>query len=247
MVVFLYCVRCISLRPASEEEVMSHCLLNGIPVLPESLTEGPKGKRGFVDARDKAEEPEPKTRKPTTAARKRKQDEVAQATMPSSSSSSSSSTESSSENEGHDHQATSQGNVAIEEEIEQNAANIAENYLYDSEEAASAAIEAFDFRPATCLKLLRMIPFTRRGKRGVVSNGLAYTFGAYAHGNFRGLTESSDRHPVLINYLNEYLRSRGATGGWSSIQVSKDLETPPHKDCHNLKNSVNQITTVWST
>ena len=30
-----------SLRPASEEEVLSHCLLNGIPVLPESLTEGP--------------------------------------------------------------------------------------------------------------------------------------------------------------------------------------------------------------
>ena len=155
--------------------VMSHCLLNGIPI----LTEGPKGKRGFVDARDKTEEPESKTRKPTTAARKRKQDEVAQATVPSSSSSSSSSTDSSSENEGHDQQAAPQGNVAIEDEIDQNTANIAENYLYDSEEAASAAIEAFDFRPATCLKRLRMIPFTRRGKRGVVSSGHAYTFGAY--------------------------------------------------------------------
>ena len=40
-----------SLRPASQEEVSSHCLTSGIPVLPESLTEGPKGKRGFVDAR----------------------------------------------------------------------------------------------------------------------------------------------------------------------------------------------------
>ena len=111
---------------------MSHCLLNGIPILPESLTEGPKGKRGFVDARDRTEEPAPKTRKPTTAARKRKQDEVAQAAVPSSSSSSSSSTDSSSENEGHDQQAASQGNAAIEEEIDQNTANIAENYLYDS-------------------------------------------------------------------------------------------------------------------
>ena len=227
-----------SLRPASEEEVMSHCLLNGIPVLPESLTEGPKGKRGFVDARDKTEEPEPKTRKPTPAARKRKQDEVEQATMPSSSSSSSSSTDSSTEDESQRQKTTSQGNSAVEEEVDQNVANIAENYLYDSEEAASAAIEAYDFRPATCLKLLR------RGKRSVVNNGHAYSFGAYAHGKFKGVTESSNRHPMLISYLNEYLRARGATGGWSTIQVSKDLETPPHKDCNNLKNSVNQLTTL---
>ena len=51
-----------------------------------------------------------------------------------------------------DQQAASQGNAAIEEEIDQNTANIAENYLYDSEEAASAAIEAFDFRPANVPK-----------------------------------------------------------------------------------------------
>ena len=89
-----------------------------------------------------------------------------------------------------------------------------------------------------------MIPFTRRGKRSIVSSGHAYSFGAYAHGNFKGVTESSDRHPMLISYLNEYLRTTGAAGGWSTIQVSKDLETPPCKDCNNLKNSVNQITTV---
>ena len=76
-----------SLRPASQEEVSSHCLTSGIPVLPESLTEGPKGKRGFVDAR---EEPEPKARKPTASARKRKQEEVEPPVISSSSSSSSS-------------------------------------------------------------------------------------------------------------------------------------------------------------
>ena len=66
--------------------------------------------------------------------------------MPSSSSSSSSA-DSSTEDEGQRQKTTSQGNSVVEEEVDQNAANIAENYLYDSEEAASAAIEAYDFRP----------------------------------------------------------------------------------------------------
>ena len=186
------------------------------------VTEGPKGKRGFVDAR---EEPQPKARKPTSAARKRKQEEVEPPGI--SSSSSSSSSDSSSDDEPAQPGQSSQANIALNDHVVDdsdwrvcNEANID-----DAEEAAQGAFERSDFRQSTCLKLLRMTPLTSRGKREIVRN---YSFGAYAHGNFSGITEATSRHKMLVMYLNSYLRARGASEGWSSIQISRDLETPPH-------------------
>ena len=77
----------------------------------------------------------------------------------------------------------------------------------------------------------------------MVKSGHAFCFGAYARGNFTGIPEATGKHQMLVKYLNAYLRARGASEGWSSIQTSKDLEAPPHKDCHNVKNSMNQLTT----
>ena len=156
-----------SLRPASEEEVLSHCLISGIPVLPESLTEGPTGKRGFVDAR---EEPQPKARKPTSAARKRTQEEVEPPAI--SSSSSSSSSDSSSDDEPEQPGQASQANAAVQDQVDDSSdwRVCNEASIDDAEEAAKEAFERSDFRPSTCLNLFRMTPLTSRGKREIVKN-----------------------------------------------------------------------------
>ena len=151
----------------------------GYSSAPGSLTEGPKGKRGFLDAR---EQPQPKARKPTTAARKRKQEEVEPPAIAISSSSSSSSSDSSSDDEPTQPGQSSQANTALNDQVVDDSdwRVCHEASIDDAEEVAQEAFERSDFRPSTCLKLLRMTPLTSIGKREIVRNGKAYSFGAYA-------------------------------------------------------------------
>ena len=139
-----------------------------------------------------------------------------------------------------------QVSLAKRGETQEDEANLAQGVLSleDSERDAFVALNAGDFRPSTCLRLLRTAPLVRKGRRGIVQDSLTYSFGAYAHGSFTGIAGLTERRQILVQYLNSYLRSRGASGEWSSIQVGRNLLTPPRKDVHNLKGSTNQLTSV---
>ena len=79
--------------------------------------------------------------------------------------------------------------------------------------------------------------------REINQSGECISFGAYAHGPFSGVTNATSTHPWLVLYLNEYLRTRGATEGWPSFVIHLNT-TPKHKDNHNMPGSVNQLTSL---
>eukprot|EP00439_Symbiodinium_sp_Y106_P032208 s2743_g3.t2 len=85
--------------------------------------------------------------------------------------------------------------------------------------------------------------FQKKKMREINQSGECISFGAYAHGPFSGVTNATSTHPWLVLYLNEYLRTRGATEGWPSF-VTHLNTTPKHKDNHNMPGSVNQLNSL---
>ncbi|CAE7821609.1 GIP [Symbiodinium sp. CCMP2592] len=65
--------------------------------------------------------------------------------------------------------------------------------------------------------------------------------GAYSHRAFSGVSRNSLRYPELNHYINYYLRHWLPQQSWSSISVSLNGKTWPHKDYHNCKGTVNVI------
>ena len=243
-----------ALRPANEEEVLAHCLVNGIPVLPSEITEGKKTKRGYVDRREpdpeeaRPKEPEEKRARSEKRAPKRKQEAPSSnipaqdVPIPEDDESSSSSSPSSDEEEERPIDKTgdrSQGSVR-DNDPEEGLMAVGQCSIADSEAAAQAALENGDFRIATCLNLLRSAPLKSPSNRSAAGGGEIHAFGA-AHGTFSGLTGTTDRHICLVRCLNSFARERGATKGWCSFTVNYDVEAPPHRDNHNLTDSWNQV------
>ena len=252
-----------SLRPASEEEVMSHCMLKGTPILPESLTEGPRGKQGFIDAREPLEvseqqqnspeagssedprKPKPSRQPPdspeagSTQDPKKRKIVVKQAEDAPIGASSSSSSSSSSDSE-------DDAKIAIDKTGEDNEAFAVEEIaMSQAEQMAKEALDRGDFRPGTCLEILRATKMKqRKGEREATKSGRSYSLGAYAHGPFAGLTNATMEQVWFVRYVNEYLKAKGATEGWSSFVVNFNTEASLHKDSNNLPGSMNQLTSL---
>ena len=110
---------------------------------------------------------------------------------------------------------------------------------------AKEALDRGDFRPGTCLEILRATKMKqRKGEREATKSGRSYSLGAYAHGPFAGLTNATMEQVWFVRYVNEYLKAKGATEGWSSFVVNFNTEASLHKDSNNLPGSMNQLTSL---
>ncbi|CAE7443123.1 Cacna1h [Symbiodinium natans] len=82
---------------------------------------------------------------------------------------------------------------------------------------------------------------TRANSRWPQQPPFRILLGAYSHGAFSGVTRSSLKFPELNRFLNSYLRHWLPGLSWSSISLTVNGKTGPHRDHHNLKNSTNYI------
>eukprot|EP00439_Symbiodinium_sp_Y106_P018710 s7820_g2.t1 len=76
------------------------------------------------------------------------------------------------------------------------------------------------------------------------SETTAMILGAYVHGGLRGLSVEARRRVWLTKYLNMVLRSRVAEdlnddGSWTTIEVFRAADIPPHRDQRNRPGSMN--------
>ncbi|CAE7468849.1 unnamed protein product [Symbiodinium sp. CCMP2592] len=250
-----------ALRPAGEEEVLSHCLLNGIPVLPQSLTEGPKGRRGFVEVREDGEiDVSDENEKQTKARTKRKQEKYDKNITSSSSSdsSSSSSDESSPVGEMAEDPISKTGDLACEEPADE-AMNAV---LREERESMQLMVEALadkllkdnGFTPSSGRALLRsmkaMWKLEKKADRARPNPRLAdhMSFGAYRHGGAFGVTNATTRYPSVAKYLNSYMLARCRESGtavekWNSVTILFGNESPTavHSDNQNSQGTSNYL------
>ncbi|CAE7799282.1 GIP [Symbiodinium sp. CCMP2456] len=65
--------------------------------------------------------------------------------------------------------------------------------------------------------------------------------GAYSHGAFGGICKYTNKHLELVCYINAFIRHHQPLHQWSSLMVSKNSRTLPHRDHHNLDGSWNML------
>ena len=172
-----------ALRPATEEEVMSHCMLQGIPLLPTELTEGPRGRKAYFDKRQNTDAAEA-AKQPE--AKKRKQEGTGPQDVPipsSSSSSSSSESNCEEEDEGQGNTAIDKTGTSPEPQSEQHDSTH-EAHQADEEsltEGERLARQALDMSASA-----KGMPIPEEEN----ARGQCISFGAYAHGPFSGVTNA---------------------------------------------------------
>ena len=64
-------------------------------------------------------------------------------------------------------------------------------------------------------------------------------FGGYSHGGFCGCTLATTRYPETVQLLNAYLQRLLPQHTWTSIMVTFNGKSVPHKDHHNLPGTLN--------
>eukprot|EP00439_Symbiodinium_sp_Y106_P001694 s8914_g1.t1 len=70
--------------------------------------------------------------------------------------------------------------------------------------------------------------------RGTIPNVNSFTFGAYSHGNFKGVTNITRQHSELIQLINATLHQHLPHEQWSTVMVTFNTKAVPHCDHHNL-------------
>ncbi|CAE7242540.1 RE1 [Symbiodinium natans] len=114
-----------------------------------------------------------------------------------------------------------------------------------SEAMAKRLLQLEDFRHVTCHQLLDTVKFLskdtskRQSHSPAQSDSGTLTLGLYSHGSQTGLTTATSEHATLIKYLVRYLQHHGMDTGITSIHVSKNIQSRPHRDCNNAENSLN--------
>ena len=67
------------------------------------------------------------------------------------------------------------------------------------------------------------------------------TLGGYSHGSFHGICKATLKFPEVTRYLNYYLRRHVPQHVWTSVLVGFNSAAVPHRDHHNLKDTLNLI------
>ena len=92
-----------------------------------------------------------------------------------------------------------------------------------------------DLTPAECAEVLQrcvgLLPLARR----VVQNkrGRAVLCGLYGRGGFHGVSRFAQEHPLVVKYLNEFLKAQVPKGFWTTIYLSQNTKMPVHRDLVN--------------
>ena len=119
----------------------------------------------------------------------------------------------------------------------------------NSEFEAKIALGEQDFSFQRCEAILVLMqgaktsrgPMRSRGSQAGVTYQM---YGAYSHGGLHGITKHTWQHPWTCRYLNAFLKSRVPNQTWTSIMIGYNQRTQPHRDVHNLKESVNILVGV---
>ena len=82
---------------------------------------------------------------------------------------------------------------------------------------------------------------TRPHARGTRPGHNSITLGAYSHGAFHGITLVTQRFGELVRMLNGFLRSQLPQERWSTLMISYNVKTLPHRDVHNHQCSRNIV------
>ena len=78
------------------------------------------------------------------------------------------------------------------------------------------------------------------------SGSFHLVFGGYSHGGFHGCTTSTSRYPEIVQMLNAYLRHLLPHQTWTSLMVTFNGKSVPHKDHHNLSGALNATVCLGS-
>ena len=119
---------------------------------------------------------------------------------------------------------------------------------YDnSEEYARVLRQRQDYSSRSCLRLLNMTrrqKGARSRKEALTAQGLLHyeVYGQYSHGGMSGTTRRTEDNCEFVQYINELLTRRGATGPRSSFAVSSGARLSYHRDNHNL--GINYVLTI---
>ncbi|CAE7781718.1 unnamed protein product [Symbiodinium sp. KB8] len=113
-----------------------------------------------------------------------------------------------------------------------------------SESLARQLREARDFSPSTLHQLLDALDFPVN-KRTCLNDGSGgFLLGLYSHGGFTGVTRASKSHRQLSAYILDYFRFHGMQGQATSLYISRNATAKCHRDSHNLRGSLNWVTSV---
>ena len=63
--------------------------------------------------------------------------------------------------------------------------------------------------------------------------GGAVVCGLYSFGGFHGISKASEQFPLVIRYLNQFLREQAPGHVWTSLYVSHNTKAPLHRDLRN--------------
>ncbi|CAE7346579.1 RE1 [Symbiodinium natans] len=103
------------------------------------------------------------------------------------------------------------------------------------ENIAKQLLEQQDFSLPACLKLLKAVEWPGKSRRRSSSgNNEAVLLGQFSHGKFSGITRATREFPSVTQYVNEFMRRRGALLPRSSIMITRNNAYGYHRDSHNI-------------
>ena len=132
------------------------------------------------------------------------------------------------------------------DELPEGLYTITATEIQSAEHFAQAAMNEKDFHFVTLERLLMMLrPRSLMNSsvhhRGTQPGVNSLLFGAFSHGNFRGITRRTMKFPQCVLYINKFLQHDVPDGTWSSFVINFDCQTRLHCDHHNARGSYNHL------
>ena len=92
-----------------------------------------------------------------------------------------------------------------------------------------------DLTPAECEKVLQTCVGLLPPARRIVQNerGHAVLCGLYGRGGFHGISRFTREYPLVVMYLNKFLKAQVPEGFWTTIYLSQNTKMPVHRDLVN--------------
>ncbi|CAE7483963.1 unnamed protein product, partial [Symbiodinium necroappetens] len=118
----------------------------------------------------------------------------------------------------------------------------------DVDSLAKRLLREQDFSHQSCEEIVKTVCQECQAgrKRKIHESTCSVAFGAYSHGNHYGVIKKEYQYPNVVRYINTYMKTHGAKGRWSSIQLGWDCPVGPHKDVHNKITTTNWTISLGS-
>ncbi|CAE7263320.1 unnamed protein product [Symbiodinium sp. CCMP2456] len=137
----------------------------------------------------------------------------------------------------------------LRDEVPDSMTMAAAEVAQSAENFGQTAMNANDFQFGTLEQLLMMmrpksLMNSTTHSRGTQPGVNSPSYGAFSHGNLRGITRRTMKNPMCVLYINQFLRHHQPHGCWSSFVVNFNCQTRLHCDHHNARGSYNYLVGV---